>query len=119
VLRIVGIIGVGYIIARSVGKIAGAYIGAKIIKSPPVVQKYLGITLLPQAGVAIGLSLVAQKVLPEFGASIRTIVLFSTLVYELIGPVLTKIALIKAGEIDISNSHALGLELDAKAKVQH
>jgi len=119
VLRIVGLIGIGYIISRSIGKIVGAYIGARITKSPPVVQKYLGITLLPQAGVAIGLSLVAQKILPEFGTSIRTIVLFSTLIYELLGPVLTKIALIKAGEIDISNSKVFSLELEAKAKAQH
>ena len=118
VLRIVGLIGIGYIISRSIGKIVGAYIGARITKSPPVVQKYLGITLLPQAGVAIGLSLVAQKILPEFGTSIRTIVLFSTLIYELLGPVLTKIALIKAGEIDISNSKVFSLELEAKAKAK-
>ena len=117
ILRNVGLIGIGYIISRSIGKISGAYVGAKIIKSPPVVQKYLGITLLPQAGVAIGLSLVAQKVLPEFGASIRTIVLFSTLIYELLGPVLTKIALVKAGEIDISKSRAISnIELKAKAQ---
>ena len=99
-LKGVGLIGIGYIIARSIGKIVGAYLGAKIINSPPTVQKYLGITLLPQAGVAIGLSLVAQSVLPEFGAPIRTVILFATLVYELVGPVLTKIALIKAGEIE-------------------
>ncbi|NSW90761.1 MAG: cation:proton antiporter [Firmicutes bacterium] len=99
ILKSVGLIGIGYIISRSIGKIFGAYIGARIINSPPAVQKYLGITLLPQAGVAIGLSLVAQSALPEFGASIRTVVLFATLIYELVGPVLTKLALIGAGEI--------------------
>ena len=99
ILKSVGLIGIGYIISRSIGKIFGGYIGARIINSPPAVQKYLGITLLPQAGVAIGLSLVAQSALPEFGASIRTVVLFATLIYELVGPVLTKLALIGAGEI--------------------
>ena len=66
---------------------------------PDTVQKYLGITLLPQAGVAIGLSIAAQSILPEYSSAIRTIVLSATFIYELIGPVLTKIALIKAKEI--------------------
>lgn len=91
--------GIGYIIARSIGKIVGAYVGAKLTKMPDTVQKYLGITLLPQAGVAIGLSIATQSILPEFSSAIRTIVLSATFVYELIGPVLTKIALIKANEI--------------------
>ena len=63
------------------------------------VVKYLGFTLLPQAGVAIGLSLAATTVVPEYGATIRAVILCGTLIYELIGPVLTKIALKKAGEI--------------------
>ncbi len=67
-----------------------------------MVTKYLGLTLLPQAGVAIGLSMVAQTVMPEFGATIRTVILASTVVYEVFGPVIAKNALIRAGEIDPS-----------------
>jgi len=104
ILKSVGIVGIGYIIARAIGKIAGAYLGAKVTKMPDTVQKYLGITLLPQAGVAIGLSLTAQSILPEYSSAIRTIVLSATLVYELIGPVLTKIALVLAKEIKTPNT---------------
>lgn len=101
VLRYAGLMGIGYIVVRSIGKAAGATIGAKITNSPKTVQKYLGFTLLPQAGVAIGLSMIAQTVMPEFGATIRTIILASTVVYELVGPVIAKTALIKAGEIKL------------------
>ncbi|HHV98349.1 MAG TPA: cation:proton antiporter [Clostridiaceae bacterium] len=100
ILKKVGLIGIAYVIFRSAGKICGAYFGAKALRMPETIQKYLGITLLPQAGVAIGLSIVAQNVLPEYGAAIRTIVLGATFIYELVGPVLAKIALLKAGEID-------------------
>ncbi len=92
------IIGVVYIIARSLGKCYGAQISAKAVKCCPPIVKYLGITLLPQAGVALGMSLTAES-LPTGGALIRNITLFAVLIYELIGPLLTKNALIKAGEI--------------------
>ena len=72
------------------------------MKAEPNVIKYLGFSLLPQAGVAIGLSLVATTVVPEYGATIRAIILCGTLIYELIGPVVTKLALQKAGEIALS-----------------
>ena len=104
VLTAVGLIGIIYVVFRVVGKILGAYLGAKVTKASPVVSKYLGFTLIPQAGVAIGLSLIATQVLdPEMGAQIRAIILSATLIYELIGPVITKIALKKAGEIQIEN----------------
>jgi len=93
------LIGVVYIIARSVGKIFGAYVGAKGTKCAPTIVKYLGITLLPQAGVALGMSLTAAQVLGAEGAVIRNVALFAVLIYELVGPLLTKIALTKAGEI--------------------
>ena len=102
VLRYAGLIGIGYIVFRSIGKTLGANIGARITNSPAMVTKYLGLTLLPQAGVAIGLSMVAQTVMPEFGATIRTVILASTVVYEVFGPVIAKNALIRAGEIDPS-----------------
>ena len=82
-------------------KMLGSYAGARLTNSPKVVQKYLGFTLIPQAGVAIGLAMSAEKLLPDIGYTIKTIVLFATLIYELIGPAIAKMALTKAGEITI------------------
>lgn len=90
--------GVVYILFRSFGKIMGARISAGFTHCEPTIQKYLGITLLPQAGVSLGMSLTAMS-LGAPGIIIRNICLFAVLVYELIGPLLTKIALQKAGEI--------------------
>ena len=95
---IVGI-GVAYIVSRSLGKYFGAYGSAKLMKCDEKTTKYLGITLLPQAGVALGMSVTAME-LGEVGQIVRNIVLFSVLIYELVGPVLTKIALTKAGNIE-------------------
>lgn len=95
---IVGI-GIAYIITRSLGKYFGAYGSAKLMKCDEKTTKYLGITLLPQAGVALGMSVTAME-LGEVGQIVRNIVLFSVLIYELVGPVLTKIALTKAGNIE-------------------
>lgn len=99
VLRQVGLVGVMYIILRSAGKYFGARAGCRIVKTEKNVQKYLGITLLPQAGVAIGMAQLSLTVVPEYGEQIRAVVLCATLVYELIGPLLTKKVLQKAGEI--------------------
>lgn len=95
------IIGILYILARSLGKYYGARFSANIVNSLPQVKKYLGITLLPQAGVALGMSSIVAETLGEHGIIIRNIVLFGVLIYELIGPNLTKIALIKAGDITL------------------
>ncbi|MBQ7346074.1 MAG: cation:proton antiporter [Oscillospiraceae bacterium] len=97
-LAVVGI-GVMYILARSAGKILGASVSARFMKCQESICKYLGITLLPQAGVALGMSV---TVAAEFGAAgvvMRNIVLFSVLIYELVGPMLTKMALTAAGDI--------------------
>ena len=100
------IVGVVYILFRSLGKYLGARASAMMVKAPPTVKKYLGITLLPQAGVALGMALTAGT-LAEFGSEaalvgsiVSNVALFSVLIYELIGPFLTKVALSKAGEID-------------------
>ena len=92
------LIGIVYIVFRSAGKICGAGVGSRLMKCSPSVQKWLGLTLLPQAGVALGMSITAAELGPE-GATIRSIVLFSVLIYELVGPMLTKIALTRAGDI--------------------
>ena len=99
ILPQIGVIGILYVVFRAVGKALGAYIGAMIMKAPAAIKKYVGLTLIPQAGVAIGLSLIAAQTLPEYGQTIRAVILCGTLIYELIGPVTTKIALKKAGEI--------------------
>ena len=98
---IIVIIGVVYIIFRSLGKYFGAGISSKMSKCDPKIIKYLGITLLPQAGVALGMA-VKVKADTSFGAAgiiVVNITLFAVLVYELVGPYLTKVALLKAGEI--------------------
>ena len=96
------VIGVVYIISRSAGKYSGAYVSARLSKCEPNVVKYLGITLLPQAGVALGMADMAKNAieLGSAGLLIFNITLFAVLVYELIGPALTKMALLKAGDIN-------------------
>ena len=92
------VIGVIYILSRSVGKYFGANLSAKWSKCDPNIVKYLGITLLPQAGVALGMAIKAIELGPD-GAIVRNITLFAVLVYEIVGPYLTKVALTKAGDI--------------------
>ncbi|MBQ8344970.1 MAG: cation:proton antiporter, partial [Clostridia bacterium] len=92
------VIGLVYIAARSLGKYFGAGISARMTKCQPNIVKYLGITLLPQAGVALGMAIKAAE-LGSDGAIVRNITLFAVLVYEIFGPFLTKIALTKAGDI--------------------
>mgnify|MGYP002509469131 CR=1 FL=1 len=96
------VIGLVYILSRSAGKYSGAYVSSKIAGCEDNIVKYLGITLLPQAGVALGMANMAKNSV-ELGAEgllIANITLFAVLVYELVGPALTKMALLKAGDID-------------------
>lgn len=97
----IGVIGIVYIVFRSLGKYFGAFAGGLATKADGNVTKYLGITLLPQAGVAIGMAQTvgAEPMLASVSQSIVTVVLCATLVYEIVGPLLTKICLKKAGEI--------------------
>ena len=116
------LIGLVYIIFRCLGKYFGAYGSAKMVKSPDTVKKYLGITLFPQAGVALGMAIKAGAGLGSVGVVVANITLFSVLIYELVGPFLTKIALTKAGEVDpegkVSARHQHKLEMEKKAKEQ-
>ena len=91
------LIGVVYIVARSAGKISGSYLSCRATSCSPAIQKYLGITLLPQAGVALGMAAEAAEL--SDGHMVRNVVLFSVLVYELVGPTLAKLSLTAAGEI--------------------
>ena len=96
---LVVLIGIVYIVSRSLGKYLGAFASAKMTNCEPNIVKYLGITLLPQAGVALGMASKANAAL-EHGELVLNITLFAVLVYEIVGPFLTKISLLKAGEIN-------------------
>ena len=108
------VIGLIYILARSAGKYSGAFVSAKAVKCDESIVKYLGVTLLPQAGVALGMAIKAETLGPE-GAIVANITLFAVLIYELVGPMLTKIALLKAG--DISPERAVSAREEAKQKL--
>lgn len=99
VLPTVGLVGACYVLVRVLGKWLGASLGSRAVHAHPNVQKYLGLTLLPQAGVAIGMAQLALTRLPAYGSRIQAVVLAGTLIYELVGPVVTKLALSRAGEI--------------------
>ena len=101
IIASVGIIGAIYLVVRSLGKYEGAKIGSILGKAQPEVKKYLGLTLLPQAGVAIGMTQIvsADPAMAAYAPIITTVVLSATLIYELVGPLITKLALTKAGEI--------------------
>ncbi|MBQ3791543.1 MAG: cation:proton antiporter [Clostridia bacterium] len=101
ILANLAVIGIGlvYILARAAGKYAGARWSSIWAGSDRNVRKYLGITLFPQAGVALGMSLMATQLPGNTGELVRNITLFAVLIYELVGPMLTKMALTKAGEI--------------------
>ncbi len=96
----VGLIGIVYIFARFGGKFFGSWIGGTITHQPPVVKDNIGWALMPQAGVAIGMATMALAQLPlEYGQQIQTVILSATLVYEIVGPLASKNALKRAGEI--------------------
>ena len=101
---LVVIVALIYIFARCIGKYSGAFVSSRITNSQPTIQKYLGFTLFPQAGVAIGLATNASQSLARAGLEkesslILAVILTATIVYELVGPLITKIALSRAGEI--------------------
>lgn len=114
-IAIVGI-GIAYIVSRSAGKYLGAFAGAKITKCDEKTTRYLGITLLPQAGVALGMSVTVME-FGQIGLIVRNIILFSVLIYELFGPVLTKIALMKSGDIAPKDANKERKNRTAPAKI--
>ena len=99
VLPSVGLIGVLYLALRTIGKWGGTMLGALCVRADENIRKYLGLTLLPQAGVAIGMAQLVSTRFPTLGQQVNTIVLAGVLIFELIGPIITKLALTKAGEI--------------------
>lgn len=100
VFATVGLMGIAYVIARAAGKMFGAWIGAKSVNADDVITKNLGLALLPQGGVSIGLIVLVRQQLPEYAVAISSIIMFSVLIYEVTGPIFAKIAIQKAGEID-------------------
>ena len=110
------LIGVVYIIFRSLGKYLGSYGSCALTGCGDKIKKHLGITLLPQAGVALGMALTAQQLAD--GAVVRNVVLFSVLVYELVGPALTKRSLVAAGEIHEEGKTSARKKNAPKAPIQ-
>ena len=112
-IKQIGLLGIFYFFARSIGKTGGASLGAKIGKAPKTVRSLVGFALLPQVGVALALALAINKefTLPKYGnagSTMATIVinvlLFTTIITEIVGPLLTRYALKKAGEVNVSKN---------------
>lgn len=111
------VVGIVYIASRCIGKYYGAGISSRMMKCDPNIVKYLGITLFPQAGVALGMAIKAVELGPD-GEIVRNITLFAVLIYEIVGPFLTKVALTKAGDIkEEGRTSARGTQIPKKAKV--
>ena len=98
-----GLIGSAYLVFRMIGKVTGARLGAHISNASNSIKKYLGLGLVPQAGVALGCALVAKSDFPNIGSMIFTTIVATTVIYELVGPLCTKYALQKAGEINVEH----------------
>jgi NhaP-type Na+/H+ or K+/H+ antiporter len=99
VLYKMGIAGILYVVFRTVGKVYGAKLGAILSDTPKPAANWMGLSLTPQAGVALGIGLVAKTTFPDYGGYIFTIIAATSVVFELVGPLLTKFSLVKAGEI--------------------
>lgn len=103
-LSTLGIIGIGYFLIRIIGKYLGAYLGCYLMGTDASIRNYLGLALVPQAGVAIGLAFLGERLLPaSLGNRLLTIVLASSVLYELIGPASAKLALVHSGAIKIED----------------
>lgn len=104
-LETVGIIGISYFAVRIVGKYAGTYVGCLLTGSSREMRNYMGLALIPQAGVAIGLAFLGQRLLPtETGNLMLAIILSSSVLYEMIGPISAKLALVFSGSIPFGHT---------------
>lgn len=119
ILTTVGALGLAYILSRSSGKMIGAYIGARFMKADEAVVKYLGLSLLPQGGISIGLSIIVRQQLPQYSTAITTIIMFSVLVYEVTGPILAKVAIQKAGEIEGKDKYRKSNKISSTEEFVH
>jgi Kef-type K+ transport system membrane component KefB len=93
-----GLIGIGYVLFRLLGLVGGAYTGGRVVGAPAAVRRWMGAAILPQAGVALGMALVASHALPGMGEAILSLVVATTVIFELVGPALTRLAILRAGE---------------------
>ncbi len=105
-LENIGWIGAGYVLLRTAGKLLGAYVGGRLFHFPETTNRWLGMALLPHAGVALGLALIAAEQFPEFGEDILSVTVVATVVFELIGPLATRLAVTRAGEVPHGNDPA-------------
>lgn len=94
----VGLLGAGYIVLRVAGKVAGAALGARVAGAEPAIRRWTGLALMPQAGVALGLALLADQRFPALGETLLPLVIAATVMFELLGPAGTRMALQRAGE---------------------
>ncbi|MEG0076631.1 cation:proton antiporter [Anaerorhabdus sp.] len=100
-LLVAGSIGIGYFVIRILGKYLGTAIGCRLMNMPKTYEKYMGLAMIPQAGVAIGLAFLAERLLPpEMGTVLLTIILSSSVLYEMVGPACAKLSFILAGLIE-------------------
>ena len=95
----IGLVGLAYTLSRAAGKFFGARLGASRMGLDAAVRKFLGFGLMTQAGLAIGLTLVIQRRYPDYAPTVTTIVLSSIIVYEMLGPISTRFALVHSGEV--------------------
>jgi len=91
-----GMVGLVYLFARAAGKISGAWVGARLSHAGTAVERWMGLAMLPQAGVAIGMTLIAANRFPEYHQTILAVVISTTVVFEVVGPILTRFALNKS-----------------------
>jgi Kef-type K+ transport system membrane component KefB len=99
-LNHIGMIGIAYLVLRTVGRVLGGWLGATMADSPVLHRRWIGPALVPQAGVALGMALVASSHFPDLKETLLAVTIGTTVVFELIGPVLTQLALRKVGEGD-------------------
>jgi Kef-type K+ transport system membrane component KefB len=99
-LSSLGLVAIVYVLFRIAGKVLGAYVGARVCHADKSVRRYMGLALMPQAGVALGLALLAKSRFPEIGEMLFVTITATTILYELVGPFATRFALVKAGDIE-------------------
>ena len=97
-LWLAGSVLVGYVVLRVLGRLLGAWLGGALCRDDPAQRWWMGLAMLPQAGVALGMALVAMQRLPTLGEIILPVVVGATVIFEVIGPVLTRLALRRVGE---------------------
>ena len=97
----IGLIGLAYVLLRAVGRLVGGWLGARMAGEGRATRRWIGMALMPQAGVALGMALVAAERSPEAGMTVLQVTIGATVIFELTGPLLTRLALTKAGDGEV------------------